>query len=135
MIDSVADDHMNDAQGFMGIRALEPAYKSFVVQPQPGAVRSASVRVPTLRGFIEASFLALSNATEASPPDLELNVSIPANTQADLCIPAASEADTNLLVDGVETLAVRRAGYLCAIDLGAAAMPRSVRRARDVYQM
>lgn len=123
--------NVNVAQGFMGIRALEPAYKSFIVQPQPGMVQSASIRVPTLRGFIEASFVALSNATEGVSPDLELKVAIPANTHADLCIPAGSEIETTLLVDGVETLAVRRAGYLCATDLGAAALPRSVRRVRE----
>jgi alpha-L-rhamnosidase len=116
-------------EGFMGIRALEPTYKSFIVQPQPGLVASASIRVPTLRGFIEASFATLleRNYEEGRPPSLELNVSIPANTEADLCVPAVSEAEDTLLVDGVKVLAERRAGYLCATNLGAAAVPRSVR--------
>ena len=112
----------------MGIRALEPTYQSFIVQPQPGPVASASIRVPTLRGFIEASFATLPATDEAGrPPSLELNVSIPANTKADLCIPAVSEAEDTLLVDGVKVPAERRAGYLCATNLGAAAVPRSVR--------
>ena len=110
----------------MGIRALEPSFQSFIVQPQPGSVASASIRVPTLRGFIEASFVTLPAMIEAGPPNLELNVSIPANTHADLCIPAVSAANT-LLVDGMKVPAARRAGYLCATSLGAAAGPRSVR--------
>ena len=113
-------------EGFMGIRALEPGYATFIVQPQPGSVLSASIRVPTLHGFIEASFVTVP-ATSGASASLELNVSIPANTRADLCIPAVSEAQATLLVDGAETPAVRRAGYLCATDLGAGAGARSVR--------
>jgi alpha-L-rhamnosidase len=112
-------------EGFFGIRALEPSYASFIVQPQPGSVQSASIRVPTLRGFIEASFAVIAAGTRPAASLIELNVSIPANTQADLCIPAASKTAVELLVDGACVSAVSRAGYLCAIDLGAGL--RSVR--------
>lgn len=110
-------------EGFFGIRALEPSYASFIVQPQPGSVRSASIRLPTLRGFIEASFVVA--ASIGATTSLELNVSIPANTQADLCIPAPSQTAAELVVDGTSVPAMSRAGYLCATDLRAGL--RSVR--------
>jgi hypothetical protein len=118
-------------EGFMGVRPLEPGYASFVVQPQPGAVLSASIRVPTLRGFIHVSFAQQTGlGSDGSARSMELNVSIPANTKADVCIPATHEARevsaNDVLVDGVRTPAVRRGGYLCAVGLGAAAVPRRV---------
>ena len=112
-------------EGFMGIRTLEPSYASFIVQPQPGEVQSASIRVPTLRGFIEASFVSVP-ATTGAFKSFELNVTIPANTRADLCIPATSITQEVVCVDGKSRPAMRRAGYLCATELGAGAAPRSV---------
>ena len=113
----------------MGLRALAPGYASFVVQPQPGAVLSGSIRVPTLRGYIHVSFAQTAldqKASGGSARSMHLNVTIPANTKADICIPATHEAASNVLVDGVRTPAVRRGGYLCAIGLGAAAVARRV---------
>ena len=111
-------------EGFMGIRPLEPGFASFIVQPQPGDVHSASIRVPTLRGFIEASF---ATVTVGGSTSLELNATIPANAQADLCIPAVNEAASEVLVDGKRSTAVRRGGYLCAVNLGAQHGSRVVR--------
>ena len=111
-------------EGFMGIRPLEPGFASFIVQPQPGDVHSASIRVPTLRGFIEASF---TTVTVGASTSLELNTTIPANSRADLCIPAVNEAASEVLVDGKRSAAARRGGFLCAVNLGAQHGPRVVR--------
>ena len=141
-----------------------------MVQPQPGTIHSASIRVPTIRGFIEASFTTLAPSSSerhgvggaggaggadagagdahaldhadgdsrgaATPPLLALNVTMPANTRADLCIPdttvgrtsggQALDARVQLRLDGVLTPAVRKVGYLCLISVGASAGPRRV---------
>jgi len=121
--------------------------------------------VPTIRGFIEASFTTLAPSSSerhgvggtggaggadaralddadgdsrgaATPPLLALNVTMPANTRADLCIPdttvgrtsggQALDARVQLRLDGVLTPAVRKVGYLCLISVGAGAGPRRV---------
>jgi hypothetical protein len=128
-------------------------------------VRNAKLKTPTIRGFIEVSFAIVGHGpafsvksanglkqSKLSVPMLELNVTIPANTVADLCIPevpsssigsgsssirnghgrhenmasATSSPAPELSLDGVRTPAVRRAGYLCVLAVGAAAHPRRV---------
>ena len=75
-------------------------------------------------------------------PALELNVTVPANTRADVCVPDASVSAGGqpqragpgdeaapapvLRVDGALVPAVRLAGNLCVQGLGAAAGGRRV---------
>ena len=125
----------------MGVRPLAPGFTTFVVQPQPGGVEAARIRVPTIRGFIDVSF-ATQHVSASGVPALELNVTVPANTRADVCVPDASVSAGGqqqraghgdeaapapvLRVDGALVPAVRRAGNLCVHGLGAAVGGRRV---------
>lgn len=133
-------------QGLMGIRPTSPAYSTFVVQPQPGAIQSARIRTPTLRGWIEVSF-----STEAFGPTgiavLTVNVTIPANTVGTVCVPDAyaevqgdsggdhAEFPPRLWLDGTLVAATTRVGYLCAERLGATGRPRAVRCAKPAADL
>jgi alpha-L-rhamnosidase len=70
-----------------GIRSAAPAYKEILIAPQPdGKLKSASVAYRSIRGLI---------ATDWQEKDGKLlfNVTIPANTTAQLALPAKSAAD------------------------------------------
>lgn len=69
--------------GLFGIDALEPAHRRFSVEPRPGKLENASIRVPTLSGFIEAAFTQEENK-------LSFQLTIPANTTAHLRLPASA---------------------------------------------
>lgn len=104
-------------EGLMGVRPLEPGYRRFEVAPQPwggkraggvgiggdagagmGAVdciREASVVVPTPAGDIHASYRVLAGESSASTPAhvLELDLTVPSRTRADVVLPTASYRD------------------------------------------
>lgn len=59
----------------MGIRPLTAGFSSFVINPRPGSLRHAQIRVPTLKGTIDVAY-------ERTDEERILNVSVPANTSA-----------------------------------------------------
>lgn len=69
--------------GLFGIDAIEPAHRRFTVEPRPGDLEHASIRVPTLSGTIEAAF-------QQGQDQLAFQLSVPANTTAELRLPAAA---------------------------------------------
>ncbi len=69
------------SQGVFGIEILEPAHRRFTVKPQPGGLQHAEIRVPTLSGTIEAAF-------QIEGDILHLELTVPANTVAELNLPA-----------------------------------------------
>jgi len=71
--------------GLFGIEAIEPAHRSFTVEPRPGKLASASIRVPTLSGFIEAAFTQEGG-------NLSFQLTVPANTTAELRLRAQAQA-------------------------------------------
>lgn len=64
----------------MGIEPLSPGYSKVRIFPQPAALEHASVKVPTMRGTIESSFRNQGGY-------FELDIKIPANTVAEVCLP------------------------------------------------
>lgn len=69
------------SQYVCGIAPIEPGYKKFQVAPQPGALTSASAKVESVQGAIEAAF---SN----QPGSFEMNVTVPENTSALIKLPS-----------------------------------------------
>lgn len=67
----------------MGVRPLAPGFARMVVQPQPGTLRYARLKLPTIRGPV---FTAFDNA----PDRFRLEVRLPANTSARLMLPAGN---------------------------------------------
>jgi alpha-L-rhamnosidase len=107
--------------GIMGVHETAPGWASFIVKPKLATLTSATIRVPTIRGYI--------NVTAA--PSL-VTVDVPCNTAATLCTPrsssdgaaAPSAATHALLLNGVEQVdaVFTRAGHACvARSLGCAA--------------
>ncbi|RRO02815.1 family 78 glycoside hydrolase catalytic domain [Pectobacterium aquaticum] len=69
------------SQGIFGVKPLKPAYEQFQIKPILNGLTHASIGIPTIRGEIGASFNVVNNIWH-------LNVSIPANTEAYVYIPA-----------------------------------------------
>jgi alpha-L-rhamnosidase len=100
--------------GLIGIEQTSPGYASFTVRPRLGGLKHASIKLPTLFGFINAT---------ATPTSLSLNV--PCNTLAKACLilPAGQRVDYHgelgreplprLMMDGNPVAAVREGWHLC----------------------
>ena len=80
------------ARKVMGVEPLEPTFSRFRISPQPGYLKHASIKVPTIRGGIE---ITLKNAKG----QWVLEVSVPGNSSAALLLPAHF---TRVKVNGVE---------------------------------
>ncbi|MDR1417133.1 MAG: hypothetical protein LBJ57_06925, partial [Prevotellaceae bacterium] len=103
------------AQGMFGLQPIDPAFETFQVKIQPGGVRSASIKLPTIRGAVEAAY----NLNDGEN-GITAEVKIPANTKAKVSLPVSSSAHAKLLVDGEVQLAERDGKYL-AVTLGSGA--------------
>lgn len=103
-------------QFLMGIRPLEPAWRRIAVHPQPGSTLThAAMLVPTLRGEVRFSF-------ERARDQFALNLSVPGNTIAEVCLPVGLLCKRpRVILDGATVMArtpPRRVGQLClASDL------------------
>lgn len=95
-------------RGLMGIQPLEPGFRRMRIQPQPGGLAWASIDLPTVRGPVHAAF----HSTEGK---LTLTVRLPANTSAQVALPAQGLSDPHVLVDGVRH-AGRMEGDFVVID-------------------
>lgn len=68
-------------KSLFGIKPLKPAWAEFQVKPVPAGLKYASIRVPTVRGEINASY-------KIDESNWEINITIPVNTKAYIHIPA-----------------------------------------------
>ena len=105
----------------MGVHELSPGWATFMVKPKIGSLTNATIRVPTIRGYINAS---------AAPSALD--VQVPCNSVATLCTPRSSSdgdlvpsaATHKLLLNGAEQAdaVFTPAGHACvARSLGCGA--------------
>ena len=126
--------------GIMGIHQTAPAWANFTMKPKLGGLTHATITVPTLTGYINAT---------ATPTRLEVNV--PCNSAAKLCLPRstadtarrvargaglatskelqAKPLQTELLLDGATVESVVDGGHLCthesvAVGCGASGAAR-----------
>ena len=98
----------NVPQGMFGIEPLVPGYEEFRVRPQPAGVPWAHVTLPTLRGRIGAAY-----ATTARGVDV--GVSVPGNSRAEVLIPSPS--GDQVFLDGRSVPATREGEYLVIQDV------------------
>lgn len=70
-------------RGMFGIRPTQAGFKAFQVKLQPGTVKEASIKVPTVKGTIQVSY-------QQTGSKLTAKVTVPANTHATVYLPAAS---------------------------------------------
>jgi hypothetical protein len=78
----------------MGIEPLTPGFETIRIQPRPASLSHASMKLPTIRGHILASFDNLPGEK------FTLEVDIPANTTAEVWLPKVSK-EYRLTVDDV----------------------------------
>jgi len=64
----------------MGVEPLAPGWASFSVKPQMGSLTNAAIDVPTIKGTIRAAYMQKEKS-------FEMNISIPANTSAQIQLP------------------------------------------------
>ncbi len=70
----------------MGIEPLEPGFSKIQIKPQPASLEHAEIKCPTIRGDVLVSF---QNKPQQS---FLLNVTIPANTTAEVYLPFWSKS-------------------------------------------
>jgi len=70
----------------MGIEPLEPGFRKIRIKPQPSTLAHAEIKCPTIRGDV---LLAFQNEPGNS---FKLNISIPANTTAEVYLPFWSKS-------------------------------------------
>jgi len=70
----------------MGIEPLEPSFRKIRIKPQPSTLAHAEIKCPTIRGEVLVSFQNKPNDS------FKLNITIPANTTADVYLPFWSKS-------------------------------------------
>jgi uncharacterized Zn finger protein len=68
----------------VGVRPLEAGWSKMVIAPQVGDLKFISAAVPTIKGEVKVDINSTSNGYAA-------RISIPANTEAKVVLPAKSE--------------------------------------------
>lgn len=95
----------------MGIEPMKPGFKKIRIKPQPGSLEFAEIKCPTIRGAVYVSFKNIPSAP------FILNICIPANTTAEVFIPAKSNAK-HLTLNGKKTKCKKENGFLLVQNLG-----------------
>lgn len=97
----------------MGVEPAEPGFARIRIRPQPGTLREAYLKLPTIRGDVEMSFIN-------SPDAFSMDICIPANTLADIYLPWKDETGRfTLTVDGDrQDNAVVENGFIKIPDTG-----------------
>jgi alpha-L-rhamnosidase len=97
-------------QGMFGIAPITPGFDRFAIRLQPGGIASAKVKTPSVKGPILVSY-------KQKKDGLTVKVTIPANTEAKVSLPAGDRAGSSFLVDGQAVEASRTGDYLM-VSLG-----------------
>lgn len=95
----------------MGIEPLSPAFETFRIKPQPSTLESASIKMPTIRGEIEVSFIN-------KPASFELLARIPSNTLAEIYLPVRKKVKS-VVMNGERIQKLKQVnGYILLEDVG-----------------
>ncbi|MBN1293094.1 MAG: alpha-L-rhamnosidase [Candidatus Latescibacteria bacterium] len=96
----------------MGIRPLEPGFSKVLIKPQPGSLKCAAIDLPTIRGSIHVDF------TSTPKEAFTLNVTIPANVQAQVHVPVNGIDNPKVKVDGIEHKGRVEDGFVVLESIG-----------------
>jgi alpha-L-rhamnosidase len=100
-------------RGIFGIEPLEPGFRKVLIKPQPGSLESAEIKSPTIRGPIHAKF-------SREPGGIfNMEIFIPANTNARVMLPLPDKDDFTVLMNGRETPFVVEDGSVMVDNLKA----------------
>lgn len=104
-------------RGMFGIKCTKAGYETFDVRLCTKPIRRATITVPTVRGKIKVAFERKAQIFSAA-------VTVPANSQATVYLPAEQESE--VWVDNIKTAAVYDNGFV-AVTLGSGARSIIVR--------
>jgi len=100
------------ARCMFGIQPTSPGFRTFRIRPLIGDLAYASIRIPTVKGTIRVSLGQNSEAYEAE-------VTIPANTVADIYLPVLpGGTETLFLNDRVANYPIEGAVYHIRLGSG-----------------
>jgi alpha-L-rhamnosidase len=71
----------------LGVRPIQPGYKTWLIEPQPGDLSWAEGRVPTPYGPIAVRW-------QKTPRGLRLEINVPNGTSGSVGLPTSSNADS-----------------------------------------
>ncbi|MCJ8211335.1 glycoside hydrolase [Mucilaginibacter sp. RS28] len=69
------------AQNLFGIKPLQPGYKTFLIAPNPATFKSGTIRIPTIKGMIDADFQNNTNG-------FKLKITVPPGSKAVVRLPS-----------------------------------------------
>ena len=95
----------------MGVEPIKPGFRNLRIKPQPGGLKWAALDLPTIRGTVHVDF-------KSSPKQFDLNVTLPANTTAEVWMPRLGTEDVNVMIDGVRKPLDRVGDFLILKSLG-----------------
>ena len=97
----------------MGIQPLTPGFGKMRIKLQPADLKWADLVYPTIKGQVCVSFVNKNK--------FEMNVVIPANTEAEVWVPNSSERKQELYVNGEKVKTKRVRGFYIIDELGSGA--------------
>ncbi|WP_294081212.1 alpha-L-rhamnosidase C-terminal domain-containing protein [Proteiniphilum sp. UBA5384] len=95
----------------MGIEPLEPGFRKISIKPQPGPLKSAEIKHPTIRGDVTVSF------TNNPGQSFRLEVDIPANTTAEIYLPFYTGSQT-IYINGQSAKYIQKGNFSVMEDVG-----------------
>lgn len=95
----------------MGIEPLEPGFRKIRIKPQPASLEYAEIKCPTIRGDVLMSF---KNKPQQS---FSMNLTIPANTTADVYLPFWSKTQ-KVSMNGSPVKCRKEGNYAVAEGVG-----------------
>ncbi len=95
----------------MGIRPLEPGFKTVLIKPQPGDLSLAECKMPTIRGPVKVRY-------ERTDRGMVLDVTLPANMKATVGVPAMSSTSTSVVIDGAAVAGRLDGGHVMFEGIG-----------------
>jgi hypothetical protein len=96
----------------MGVQPIEPGFAKVRIMPQPANLANASLDLPTIRGMIHVDFLSEQDRS------FILNVALPANVKAVVCLPWLGSSSPDVLMDGQKRQGTLTGEFVALDDVG-----------------
>ncbi len=96
----------------MGVQPIEPGFAKVRIKPQVGSLTSGYLDRPTVRGTIHVDF------TSSPGQSFAMNVDIPANVEACVCLPALDSDKPDVTVDGHTVKGTRKGQFIVLDGIG-----------------
>lgn len=95
----------------MGIRPEEPGFGRILIEPQPGPLAYAEMKIPTIRGPVHVCYSNQADGNRVT------TLTIPANTTARIVLPATTQTD-RIILDGNRVAPIRNQGKWIVDGIG-----------------